>query len=171
MWAKRSATFVNCRHLFACELASRALALTAEPSIDYGFTIGRIKQLSEVLETTATTLLIHELKASWERLAAEVGDGVTRQSFHRRLSRRVNELMDLPADEVRYRQLRGESAVESVPHQDWVSHLSKIRHLAETAANQGYHPELVRHHRKGTPSRVASKSEPSAPDLPSAPAR
>jgi hypothetical protein len=153
----------------ACELASLAIALTARPTVDYGFTISRIKQLVEVLETTATAILIQEPDVSWERLATEIGDGVTRQSFHRRLSRRVNELMDLPADEIRYRQPRGEDVVESIPDQHWVSHLRKIEHLANTAANHGYHPELVRHRRKGRLFRVTPTSEPAAAGSPSAP--
>ena len=135
----------------ACELASLALALTDKPTIDYGFTLNRIKQLVEVVETTATALLMHESDISWERLAAEFG-GVTRQSFHRRLRRKIDDLMDLPENSVRWQQGRGGTVVEPISDQNWVSHLEKIEFLTRTAAEREYHPELVRHRRSASPA-------------------
>ena len=131
----------------ACELVTLALALTDEPSIDYASTLNRIKQLVEVLEISATALLVQRGDISWEKLADGL-DGVTRQSFHRRLSPKVNDLMDLPPREVRYHETRDTAVVKPLPVQSWVSHLKSIEPLIRNAAEREYHPAIVKHQRR-----------------------
>ena len=130
----------------ACELAGQALTLTDDPSMDHIVALSRIRQLVEVLESTATYLLLQK-GFTWEVLGAQL-DGVSRQSFHRRLSRRIDKLLSLPAEQVQYQENRAGREITSVlTSGSWVNQLQDIAQLISDTAEHQYHPEVVKHHR------------------------
>lgn len=123
----------------ACDLALRALELTGYLDLDAATSLQQMKLLLAGLEVTTTQLLLQE-EHSWNDVAAELG-GVTRQSLHRRLSRRINALMDSNAGRVPItdaEQLR-------IPDEEWVQTLRSIEALVTQVREHDYHPSLVSH--------------------------
>ncbi|WP_131809341.1 hypothetical protein [Mycobacteroides immunogenum] len=130
----------------ACELAYQAIGLVDQPSMDHVVALSRIRQLTEVLETTVTYLL-RQSKYSWEEIGAQL-DGVSRQSFHYRLNPKVLTLVNLPPNQVRYRETRaGRDITDELAPEAWKVYLQRIEHIVSTAAVHSYHPEIVHHRR------------------------
>ncbi|MCV7251613.1 hypothetical protein H7J86_05510 [Mycobacterium hackensackense] len=132
----------------ACELAAQALTLTDDPSMDHVVALSRMRQLIEILESSVTYLLLDQ-GFSWERIGDQL-DGVSRQSYHRRLSKRVAKLIDLPPGIVHYQENRaGREITSELPPCSWTGDLRRIAQLVEGMSTTQHHPQLVKHHRSG----------------------
>jgi len=133
----------------ACELAYTALSLTTEPDLLHAEALRRSKELLEALEVTTTALLTSKGE-SWQRIAKEL-DGVTRQSFHRRLSRKVAALR---ASDPNYIPLApsppglAEAYRRHVSKLGWVEYLERLQKDIGAIAEVGNHPAIVKHRRR-----------------------
>ena len=124
----------------ACDLALRALELTAHLDLDAATSLQEMKLLLAALEVTTTQLLLQEEEHSWSDVAAELG-GVTRQSLHRRLSRRINALMDSSPGRVP----ATDDGQLDIPEEQWVQTFKTIGTLVAQVREHDYHPGLVSH--------------------------
>jgi len=150
----------------ACELAYTALSLTTEPDLLHAEALRRSAELIELLEVTTTALLTSKGE-SWQRIAKELG-GVTRQSFHRRLSGKVAALRD---GDPTYISLnpgpRGFAASyprRYVPKLEWVKHFDVLQKDIAAIAEAGNHPAIVKHRRQvakpsGNPEAITRSTE------------
>jgi hypothetical protein len=131
----------------ACELAHVALSLTAEPGLEHAEALKRIKTLVEILEVTTTALLTSN-GISWEQIGSQL-DGVTRQSFHRRLSRKVVALMDADPGVMPLSTGPGVDGARVVVRRlHWVKQLERIEAELRAVAEVGNHPAIVKHWRR-----------------------
>lgn len=134
----------------ACELAYTALSLTGEPDLGHAEAVRRSAELVELLEVTTTALLISKGE-SWQRLAKELG-GVTRQSFHRRLSGKVAALRDGDPTYISLnpapRSFADSYRRRHIPKLEWVKHLKRLQEDMAAIAETGNHPAIVKHRRK-----------------------